>query len=183
MPDNFTLGKNGELVPEGTVEVPTVPTSPATPSVSEGVPQWMQSFIERQKQMENLVQNLQKENLMFRDMIGKNAAQSWTEKQKDASIKRIHVKKYKNKMIFGWENLDYSQYNDAARKARDEKVYTTLIMEDGAKEVINFADWNRIKELVYGEVVSGEVGVDKFLHVRFPDKEEPVVLDARFVNP
>jgi len=142
------VGAVQEAVAEGVQEVVTegvqAGAAPAgTPQLA--VPAWAQQLMEE-------VKVLRADNEMFRQLAGKSKLLDFADAQKDFTKKFVNLKKWDNKLVVGWEDLDYSEFDAEAKNARAENVYTTLIHPDGSKSRVNYVDWYSSSDVVQYQI-------------------------------
>ena len=139
------------------------------------------------KELMDKVIKLEKENAMLKDFAGKNKITSWVDAQRDFKNKFVHFKKHNNKIVIGWSNLDYSEFNPRAVDALSENLKTTLYFLDGTKETVNYLMFKNDKELIKCKLI--RLG-DEFSIVEFsPDVVEEYKLpknsldvETKFLN-
>lgn len=116
----------------------------ATPEV---VPEWAKALLESNAK-------LQKDNDMFRQMMGDNKIKSWEHAQKDHSNKFCHFKVMNGKPVIAWGDLNMRMFNPAGVDARAENMLMTVTYVDGTSEEINYHDFVVCTDLQQAQLLS-----------------------------
>lgn len=112
------------------------------PKTTEQIPKWAQKLLEENKEMKDKI-------AMFEDMAGKNDIASYEDAKKDYTTKIATLKMFKDKIIIGWSDLNYDEYNPKARKGIDENIKMDLYTIDGKTlEGVNFVVFNQAHEIL-----------------------------------
>lgn len=135
------------------------------------IPAWAKALQEK-------VSGLEAENEMLKDMAGKNAIASYKEGKKEADTKTAYLKIWNDKMVIGWEKLDYTHFNPRAVDGLTENILTNLILEDGSKEQVNYIVFNNSTEKVDLEIESQKGDMTTLL---LPTGKK-LTIETRFLN-
>lgn len=152
------------------VETPTVAVKTTTVK-EEKKPAWLEA-------LENKIAQLEADNAMLKDMQGKNAIKSYEDGQRSDNLKTAHFKKWNDKIVIGWDKLDYSHFNPSAPDGLRENILTTLIFDNGEREQVNYVAFNNSQEVVHLEIISQK---NDLTTVKMPDGRE-LVVESRFLN-
>lgn len=155
-------------------ETPKDPKAAKAPEVVTISKDALQGLVDRLDQQA-------KDLAMLKEVADKSRIQTYKDKHRDTSIRKVNLNTYKGRLVVAWRNVRDEMYQDAMNRFHEKQVME-VITDDNVKTEMDYADFVKALKKVEADVVSFYTTPEGYSMVRCTLDGKSIDIDTTYVN-